>query len=62
MSVVNTARQVGEVIGIALLGALVAHRATFTPVVHSRSLTGSGTVISTALSHLTDPANAARTA
>jgi MFS transporter, DHA2 family, methylenomycin A resistance protein len=28
--VVNTARQVGGVIGVALLGTLVAHRATFT--------------------------------
>jgi DHA2 family methylenomycin A resistance protein-like MFS transporter len=40
MSVVNTARQVGEVIGIALLGTLVAHRATFISGLHMAVVLG----------------------
>jgi DHA2 family methylenomycin A resistance protein-like MFS transporter len=33
--VINTARQVGGVIGVALLGTLVAHRAAFIPGLHA---------------------------
>ena len=36
--VINTARQVGGAIGVALLGTLVAHRATFTPGLHASML------------------------
>jgi DHA2 family methylenomycin A resistance protein-like MFS transporter len=38
--VVNTFRQVGGVIGIALLGALVAHRPTFIPGLHTAVVIG----------------------
>lgn len=38
--VINAARQVGGVIGIALLGALVAHRATFVAGLHEAVVIG----------------------
>jgi DHA2 family methylenomycin A resistance protein-like MFS transporter len=38
--VINAARQVGGVIGIALLGALVAHRATFISGLHAAVIIG----------------------
>lgn len=39
---VNAARQIGGVIGIALLGALVAHRAAFVAGLHVAVIIGGG--------------------
>ena len=39
---VNAARQVGGVIGVALLGSLVAHRASFIPGLHAGMIIAGG--------------------